>query len=297
VLRNPRWDIIVVDNASTDETLEKIRSSGTAITVIANSQNKGFAGAINQAVERTQNEVFVILNPDTIAKPGSLDALAHALSSEKAGAAGGLLVDAAGRPERGFTVRRFPTLASALAEALLLNRLWPGNPWNRRYRCLDLDYSQAQRVDQPAGACLAVTRTAWLDVGGLDESFFPVWFEDVDFCHRLRDRGSQILYRPEAVFMHAGGHSVNKLSFAERQSFWYRNLLRYFGKHHGSWELILLRAGIVAGACMRALLSCLGLRPRGVTLMEALRGYRAAMLQAFRKDATSAARHSHAACT
>lgn len=282
VLRHPGWDIIVVDNASTDQTLEKARSFAPAISIIANTENKGFAGAVNQAVERTESKIFIILNPDTVAKPGSLDALSLALTSENAGAAGGLLVDAEGKPETGFTVRRFPTLASALAETLLLNRLWPRNPWNRRYRCLDLDYSQPQLVDQPAGACLAMTRAAWLDVGGFDEGFFPVWFEDVDFCRRLRERGWKILYRPEAVFVHAGGHSVNKLSFVERQTFWYRHLLRYFGKHHQRWEIILLRAGIVAGTVLRSLLSLLGIRPPGVSRMLALQGYWQAGLQAFR---------------
>ena len=67
--------------------------------------------------------------------------------------------------------------------------MWPGNPVNRRWRCHDLDLSVAQDVEQPAGACLLVRGSVWQELGGLDERFHPLWFEDVDFCQRLKQRG------------------------------------------------------------------------------------------------------------
>ncbi len=160
-----------------------------------------------------------------------------------------------------------------LCEVLLLNRVWPGNPWNRRYRCMYLDDTQPQFVDQPAGACLAMRREAWESIGGFDESFYPVWFEDVDFCRRLVDRGWKIAYVPEARFTHAGGHSVSKLPFRDRQAFWYANMVRYFSKHHGRLKTAMLRAGILAGLALRSLLSLIGLGPEGVPTREALHGY------------------------
>jgi GT2 family glycosyltransferase len=189
------------------------------------------------------------------------------------GAAGGLLIGKDGLPQKGFTVRRFPTIGSTLAEVLLLNRIWPSNPCNVSYRCLDLDYQAAQDVDQPAGACLAVKRQAWEAINGFDEGFFPVWFEDVDFCRRLRDREWRIVYCPDAVFLHAGGHSVNQLPFRDRQSYWYRNLLRYFMKHRSPSELALLRVGIAIGLLFRALLSLVGFGPAGISVTESLEAY------------------------
>ena len=189
------------------------------------------------------------------------------------GAAGGLLIGKYGLPQKGFTVRRFPTIGSTLAEVLLLNRVWPSNPFNVRYRCLDLDYQSSQEVDQPAGACLAVKRQAWETINGFDESFFPVWFEDVDFCRRLRDRAWKIVYRPDAIFLHAGGHSVNRLPFRDRQSYWYRNLLRYFVKHHSPSEVAMLRVGVTIGLLFRALLSLIGFGPAGTSVTEALEAY------------------------
>lgn len=265
--------VIVIDNASTDGTLPAVRRAGSGIRFLANPQNVGFAAAVNQGLRSADTETVVILNPDVLVTRSSLDNLMRAFADPRVGAAGGKLVHADASTDAGFTVRRFPTLASMLAEVLLLNRLWHGNPWNRRYRCLNMDYAKEQEVDQPAGACLAVRRAAFDDIGGFDENFFPVWFEDVDFCRRLQDRGWKILYRPDAVFTHAGGHSVSKLSFLDRQAFWYTNLLRYFAKHHAAWQLFSLRVGILFGLLLRSLLSLTGLRPAGVSVRQALSAY------------------------
>jgi N-acetylglucosaminyl-diphospho-decaprenol L-rhamnosyltransferase len=266
------WKVIVVDNGSKDRTVEKARRFEPNVAIFSNSENRGFAGAVNQGMRATDTDTCVILNPDAIASPGAVEKLAAALTHEGVGAAGGSLTRN-GPPEKGFAIRRFPTLGSAVSEVLLLSRLWPGNPWNRWYRCLDLDFNLSQEVDQPAGACLAMKRKAWEELGGFDESFFPVWFEDVDFCRRLRDRNWKIWYCPEAVFLHSGGHSVHKLSFAKRQSYWYENQLRYFSKHHSGAEVTCLRAAIVAGLLLRSLLSFSGLRPHGISPYEAVSVY------------------------
>ena len=153
-----------------------------------------------------------MLNPDAIAEPGAVKALLQCLETTGAVAVGGALLESDGQPARGFAFRRLPTLAALLCEVMLVNRLWPRNPVNRRYRCLDADYSQQQEVEQPAGACLAITRAAWESVGGFDEQFFPVWFEDVDLCKRLLDSGGKIMYCPAARFRHSGGHSVRPVA-------------------------------------------------------------------------------------
>ena len=272
----PHWKVVVVDNASTDDSVQNaqnIQTLGTRAQIIQNPRNLGFAAAINQGAKAAQGDVLLILNPDTVAAYGSVDQLARALQESDVGAVGGRLSRRAGLPEIGFTIRRFPVLPSMLAELMLLNRLWRNNPWNRRYRCFDLDYTQDQDVDQPAGACLAFKREAWEQVGGFDERFFPVWFDDVDFCKRLRNAGWRIRYCPKAVFLHSGGHSVNSLSFIDRQSFWYQNLLRYFAKHHQLWEFNTLRAGVVAGLLLRALLSVAGFHAANVSVSVALRAY------------------------
>jgi GT2 family glycosyltransferase len=250
------WEVIVIDNASRDDTLQRARHFACA-RIVANQVNRGFAGAVNQGVALAASDVLVILNPDAIPTEGALDALAEALRNTGAAAAGGLLLTTSGQVQRGMVVRRFPGLGSMLCEVLLINRLWPGNACNRSYRCLDLDYTRAQVVEQPAGAAMAFTRAAWQAVGGFDEGFYPVWFEDVDFCRRLHERGNSIIFCPQAVFRHAGGHSVVQVHFRERQMYWYGNLLRYFQKHHAGWRVSVLRFGLTCGMLLRSIATLL----------------------------------------
>ena len=124
-------------------------------------------------------------------------------------------------------VRRFPTPAALILEALLLNRVWPNNPVNRRYRALDLKIDAPAPVEQPAGAFLMVRRAVWEELGGFDEGFYPLWFEDVDFCRRAANRGYLLYYVPAAVAKHTGAHSIPQLTVEMRRFYWYGSLLRF----------------------------------------------------------------------
>jgi len=262
-------EILVVDNDSQDETVQKVEEfvAWHEVRLLANDRNLGFAAAVNQGAQAATGEVLLILNPDAVAEAGAVQALIDCLAGG-AGVAGGALLESNGEPARGFAFRRLPSLAALVCEAMLLNQLWPRNPINRRYRCLDADYSQQQEVEQPPGACLAIRRQVWDTLGGFDESFYPVWFEDVDLCKRLLDKGTRIVYCPTARFRHSGAHSVGQLSFHDKQVFWYQNMLRYARKHFFGLQVALLRAAILAGMFMRAMAALLGARqaPLGETL-------------------------------
>jgi N-acetylglucosaminyl-diphospho-decaprenol L-rhamnosyltransferase len=263
-------EIVVVDNASADDTVQRIEEfvAWNPVRLMANDENIGFGAAVNQGAREATGDMLLILNPDAIAEPGAVAAILRCMQSTRAGAVGGALLEDDGQPARGFAFRRLPTLAALLYEVLLVNQLWPGNPVNRRYRCLDADYLGQQEVEQPAGACLAVTRTAWDSVGGFDEQFFPVWFEDVDLCKRLLDNGLKIFYCPEARFRHSGAHSVGQLRFRDRQIFWYTNMLRYARKHFTSGQVFFLRTAIIKGMLLRSIGALFGARkaPLGETL-------------------------------
>ena len=277
-------EIVVVDNASQDDTIARIQAFQTddPVELLRISRNLGFAAGVNHGIRAASGDVFLVLNPDAIAEPGAVSALLDCMTAQSAAAAGGALLEASGELQRGFAFRRLPTLGSLLCEALLVNQLWPSNPINRRYRCLDADYSKVQQVEQPAGACLAIIREAWEAIGGMDTQFTPVWFEDVDFCKRLLDSGRKIVYCPAARFRHSGAHSVGKLSFADKQLFWYRNMLRYARKHFSRSMVMILRVGIIKGMILRSLAALLGAGPRGVGTAQAIRAYRAVIAVAFR---------------
>ena len=248
-------EIVVVDNASLDDTVRRVEEfvAWNPVQLIANQQNLGFGAAVNQGAREATGEVLLILNPDAIAEAGAVAAILGCIETTHAAAVGGALLENDGQPACGFAFRRLPTLTTLMFEALLINQLWPGNPVNRRYRCLDADYSQQQEVEQPAGACLAITHTVWDKLGGFDEQFFPVWFEDVDLCKRLLDEGAHIFYCPEARFRHTGAHSVGQLSLRERQLFWYGNMLRYARKHFSKGKVAILRLAIIKGMLLRSI--------------------------------------------
>jgi N-acetylglucosaminyl-diphospho-decaprenol L-rhamnosyltransferase len=268
-------EIIVVDNASQDDTVARVNALAEQIPLqlLTISRNIGFAGGVNQGVRVAGGEVLLILNPDAVAEPGAIAALLACMTTSGASAAGGALLESDGQPAKGFAFRRIPTLTALLFEVLLVNQSWPENPVNRRYRCLDADYSKHQQVEQPAGACLAVTRKAWDSVQGMDAVFYPVWFEDVDFCKRLQDAGASIVYCPNARFHHSGAHSVGQLEFRDKQMFWYQNMVRYAEKHFLRLQVWILRAAICKGMVFRIVASWLGSGPRGLPDGEPVKSY------------------------
>jgi hypothetical protein len=162
-------------------------------------------------------------------------------------------LDAGGRLQTGFMVRQLPTPATLVLEVVLLNRIWPGNPVNRRYRGLALDYSTRLAVEQPAGAFFMVRRAVWQELGGFDEGFFPLWFEDVDFCRRVADRGYYLYYVPEAVAKHTVAHSIRHLTVEMRRVYWYCSLLRYSAKHFRPRAFRMVCLAVVTGSLPRSI--------------------------------------------
>ncbi|MCB1018527.1 MAG: glycosyltransferase family 2 protein [Bryobacterales bacterium] len=258
-------EIVVVDNASSDSTVDAARQARPDARIVANRDNRGFAAAVNQGVRSTRAPLIALLNPDVeLCGPLSAESpVAQTALQAEVGLVGGRLDDENGDYQQGFGVRALPTPGMLIAEILLLNRLWPGNPWNRRWRRAELDPTVPQACEQPAGAFWVFRRETFDLVGGMDEGFYPLWFEDVDFCRRMIDAGFQVRYEPEPRAIHAGGHSLRSLSARARHLAWYRNLLRFSRKHYSRSADWAVRAATFAGLAMRALAGFAGLGKRG----------------------------------
>jgi N-acetylglucosaminyl-diphospho-decaprenol L-rhamnosyltransferase len=241
-------EVVVVDNGSHDGTISTAKSRGSR--VIANGENRGFAAAVNQGFQALNCPFILLLNPDAVIQ-SSLDPLREACELPRAAGAGGLLLGEDGVPQLGFMVRRFPTPAALILEALLLNRVWPNNPVNRRYRALDLRMDACSLVEQPAGAFLMLRRDIWHELGGFDEAFHPLWFEDVDYCRRASDRGFLLSFVPSAVAKHAGAHSIPQLSVEMRRFYWYGSLLRFTAKHFHPLAFRVVCLAVLTGSVLR----------------------------------------------
>jgi GT2 family glycosyltransferase len=244
-------EIVVVDNASADITAAEVERRG--IRLIRNSSNLGFAAAVNQGFRALAAKYVVLLNPDANVQSG-LDVLRRQCDEPNVGAAGGRTIGPDGNLQAGWMFRRLPTPAALCFEVLGINRLWPRNPVNWRFRCYDIDLQSMTpvEIEQPAGAFMMIRRDAWERLGGFDEAFYPLWFEDVDFCCRLKRAGLRLFHVPSAVAAHFGAHSIRKLPLGLREFYWYGSLLRYASKYFNPFARRMVCSSVVAGSIIRA---------------------------------------------
>ena len=242
-------EIVVVDNASSDGTLDVVRSSFPSAHVIVNETNRGFAAAANQAVRAATSDVVFLVNPDATVRAGSLAALRGCIDAHpKAGAVGALVRNEDGSVQP--TKRAFPTLWQSFLHATI-GTVWPGNRGTRSYLLADAPFDRPTQVGWVAMTAVALRRSAFDAIGGFDESFF-FFVEDVDLCKRLRDAGFEIWFEPGAEVTHAWGGSWTKrpLKFMAIHQV---NLFRYVRKHRrGAW--VLAYPFIAAGLAVRFML-------------------------------------------
>ncbi len=238
--------VTVVDNGREEPAAGRLRRDFPEVAWIDPGRNTGFAGGCNLGLEAGGADLTLFLNPDVEATHGSVQALAATLAADPGAAlAGGLLVDGGGRPQARYAPRPLPSVAALARRALL-----PDLAARRRPTRLAPGGTPVA-VEQLAGACLMARRDALQAVGGFDPGFWPVWFEDVDLCLRLRLAGHRILHVPAAVFRHQGGGSVARMEPEARAAAWYGNLHRYTRKHHGPAAAALVRACTLPGSALR----------------------------------------------
>jgi N-acetylglucosaminyl-diphospho-decaprenol L-rhamnosyltransferase len=193
-------EIIVVDNDSKEDSVPFLRSDFPEIMVIANDQNRGFGSAVNQGLEVAKGEYYLVLNPDIIALPGSLQELVSFMDTHRdVGLSGGKLLYP--NDQLQDSCFRFYTLWTVLARRTWLGRLPAGQREIHRFLMKDFDHASAQEVDWLMGSCLMARAQAVEQVGGMDEQFF-MYFEDVDWARRFSAAGWRVMYTPSAKFSH-----------------------------------------------------------------------------------------------
>ena len=231
-------ETIVVDNASSDGTVEVVRMAFPAVQVIANSENRGFTGGNNQALAVATGDYLFLLNPDTIVQPGAVTALHHyLLSHPEVGIAGPRLRYADGTFQS--SRRRFPTAAILFAESTIVQEYLPGLGMFERYYLYDQPVDQPQQVDWIVGAAMFVRRAVYAQIGGMDEGFF-MYSEELDWCRRAVAAGWQVAYEPAAEIIHYEGRSSGQVVAARHIRF-FSSRVRYAAKYHGAVVAALLR--------------------------------------------------------
>jgi len=246
-------ELVVVDNGSRWFPQAEVRRAWPDAVVIANTDNRGFGPAVNQAARVASGQVLLLLNPDTRVDGDPFTPLASAFGDSHVVAVAPRLVETGevdDVEQEVFQLRHLPTLWAALRELWLIDRLWPDNRWLRRDRYLDRAREQAFDVEQPAAAALAVRASTFAAIGGMDERFRPAWYEDVDLCARLGRLG-RLVYWPGSTFRHVGGVSARRLGYDRFLPIIYRNACRYWRKHHGLTGGLSFRALLASGMLLR----------------------------------------------
>jgi N-acetylglucosaminyl-diphospho-decaprenol L-rhamnosyltransferase len=193
-------EVVVVDNASTDASVEIARGYGAK--VLENHTNQGLSRAINTGVAVTGAPWLLIANPDTWLSPGSLRRLlATATSDPRIGCVGPHLANPDGSDYP--TGRRFPSMLLGAVHAAVAP-LWPDNPATRWYHMAGVDRSRPLDVDWVSGACMLIRRQAFEQIGGFDPGYF-MYFEEMDACLRLHRAGWRIVFDPLAEVKHVVG--------------------------------------------------------------------------------------------
>jgi len=240
--RNLISRVLVVDNASTDDSLERAERldiRGLPVAFKKLSENVGFSHANNLAWEKVSDSDHVwLLNPDTVVKPGALAALLAKLKGEGVSIVGPKLLNTDGSWQP--SVRKLPSLLVFVWMFFKLSRVWPGVIWWREYIQKDFDFSKEQEVDQVMGAAFLINNSTWRKLGRLDDKFY-LWFEEVDYCERVKTAGGQIWYVPQAEVIHFGAASFDQLVGWAKTGPFLKSSLRYARKHLGvgAWLALL----------------------------------------------------------
>ncbi len=222
-------EIIVVDNGSSDGSVEMVRAEFPAVHLIANAENRGFPAANNQGIAVARGRYILLLNPDTEIVGDALATLVvFADAHPDVGMVGPQLLYPDGSIQS--SRRRFPTLATGFFESTWLQKYAPRRLLER-YEFLDQPADAVQDVDWLYGAAIMARREAVAQVGPLDEGYF-MYSEEMDWCHRFRAAGWRIVYLPTAQVIHHEGKSSEQV-VAARHIHFQTSKVRYFCKYHG----------------------------------------------------------------
>ena len=242
------YKIVVVDNASTDNTTDLIRENFPEVILVQNTVNEGFARACNRALLECQSEYVLFINPDTEVVPGMTDTLVAFMKGHpEVGAIGPTLLNTDGSLQ--LSGNTFPNLRNIWLESLFLDRLFPKNRFFGSHKLSHLNRSEVCKIDWTMGSCLLLRKEALDKVGSFDNRFF-LFFEETDLCLRLKKAGYEVYLIPEAKIVHGGGSSRLENYNANKIIHYHRSLFLYFNKNLSA-QLLWVRAAIFIRSVIR----------------------------------------------
>jgi len=244
-------EVIVVDNASTDNSVAMVQTEFPGVKLIVSNQNSGYAQTNNQAFDLAEGRYLLLLNNDTVILPGSFDVLVQFMDTHaEAGMVGCKLLNLDGSLQRSCW-RQFPALQAAIVDAFYLWRLTPWLSWVRASEISEANLQDTLEVAQLLGACMLVRWEVINQVGGMDPTIF-LFLSDTEWCYRIKKSGWKIYFLPSAEIIHIGQQSVHR-NPAQTLPEKYRSYMWFYRKHKNPSKIqeIFLKFIIVLAGLLR----------------------------------------------
>ena len=228
------YEIILVDNASEDSSLDFVVQNFPRVNLIKLSKNIGFGAGNNAGVKVGKGEFLFLLNTDTILTDNIFPHIIKLMSaSSDVGIIGPKLLF----PDRSFQISFSPEIG--IKGEAKARKIYKNAQDKNKLSIIEQDFQDIKEVDIVVGAALFIRTDLFNLLGGFDENFF-MYFEESDLCQRVRNKGFKVLYTPYVSLIHIRGHSVNKTS--NKMAVEYRrSQLYYYQKHRPMWEILALK--------------------------------------------------------
>ena len=247
-------EVVVVDNAPGDGTVEWIHHEHPWVVTVANQENAGFTRGVNQGLAKARGAFLFVLNPDCEVGTTALEELVRVASERpRIAAVAPLLVDSDGHGAR--SCGRFPNLWTLFCDHLGLAGAFPDSPWFGRYKYGGCTLESLDRVDWASGAALLIPRAAYAALGGLDENIF-MYMEEVDWCRRAAQSGLEVHFVPQARIVHHGQHSSRQAP-GETYLHNLRSRVYYFRKHFGAQVATVAKGILVLSLLLKWMVASL----------------------------------------
>jgi GT2 family glycosyltransferase len=248
------YEIIVVDDKSTDDTIAIVRQQFPTVRLFANDTNVGFGRTVNVGLKAAGGEYVLVLNNDTWMHERALDAMIAFLDTHAdTGIVGPKVLSGDGSLQQQCR-RRIPTPTAALLYFTGIARLFPKNPNVAGYLMTAADESQTTDVDAVSGACLMVRRQVIDAIHGFDPDYY-LYGEDMDFCWRAKLAGWKVVYHPNAVITHFGGQGGTGKKKLYATIEWHRAMWIFYRKHRAPQVAFPERALVYSGIALKTALA------------------------------------------
>jgi GT2 family glycosyltransferase len=240
-----KYEVIVVDNASTDGSAEMVKDDYPEVVLVENSENRGFAAANNQAILMAKGRYVLLINSDTIVLDNAIEKVVDFAEEHPKSAVVGCRALNSDRSLQ-LTCFKHPSILNMILSSTYLYKIFPKNKFFGRERMTWWDRNSAREVDVVTGCFMLLREKAIKQVGLMDERFF-MYGEETDWCYRFKNHGWKVMFTPCAEIVHLGGQSSKKI-ITEMSLQLHGSILQFIHKHRPRWEYVL--------ACLLVWLFC-----------------------------------------